>query len=253
MAEGSDNPLDLYRGQTRGLGMITPSSNIVVERMTAAILRDFPSVSGHFSRIRVVGSSDAYSDDYDWEGMLSAAELLGHAQLDTICWNGSKGGSIGLDADRKLVASITDKTGIAACTSTLAIEELFLRKGISRFGLVTPYATAYASKIPPHFARAGFTCVAQAHSGLTDNFSYCTVPDADIVAMVRDVAASRPQAIITYCTNFPAAHLVDVLERELGIPIYDSVSIGVWKSLCLANVPTAPGRRWGSAFAEAAG
>ena len=209
--------------------------------------------ASHFFRIRVVGSSDAYSDDYDWEEVLGTAEFLGHAQLDTICWNGSKGGSIGLDADRTLVAAITEKTGIAACTSTLAIDELFRRKGISRFGLVTPYAAAYASKIPLHFARAGFTCVAQAHNGLTDNFSYCTVPDADIVAMVRDVAASRPQAIITYCTNFSAAHLVDSLERELGIPIYDSVSIGVWKALWLARAPIAPGRRWGSAFAEAPG
>jgi maleate isomerase len=92
--------------------------------------------------------------------------------------------------------------------------------------------------------------VAQAHSGLTDNFSYCTVPDGDIAAMVRSVAASRPDAIILYCTNFPGAHLVAALEAELGIPIYDSVSIGIWKSLCLAGVDPAPGRRWGSAFLE---
>jgi len=40
-----------YRLQTKAIGTITPSGNIVVERVTAAILADFPEVSGHFSRI----------------------------------------------------------------------------------------------------------------------------------------------------------------------------------------------------------
>ena len=40
------------------------------------------------------------------------------------------------------------------------------------------------------------------------------------------------------------------LEAELGTPIYDSVSVGVWKSLRLAGIATQPGHRWGSAFAE---
>jgi maleate isomerase len=246
-------PLDLVRSQSTAIGMITPSGNVVVERVTAAILHDFPSVSGHFSRIRVVGSADAYSDDYDWDGMLGAAELLGHARLDAICWNGSKGGSIGFDADRQLVARIEAATKIPACTSTLAIEAMFRRRGVTRFGLVTPYADGYARKVPPHFAREGFACVAEAHSGLTDNYSYCTVPDDAIVAMIRGVAASAPDAIITYCTNFPAAHLVAALEAELGVPIYDSVSIGVWAALRLAGIETEPGRRWGSAFTEPIG
>ena len=84
--------------------MITPSGNVVVERVTNAILRDFPEVSGHFSRTTVVGSTDAYAEDYDWAGMLRAAELLGHAAPACICWNGSKGGSIGFASDRAYAA-----------------------------------------------------------------------------------------------------------------------------------------------------
>ena len=209
-------------------------------------------MSGHFSRVRVVGSADAYTDDYDWDGMLGAAELLSHAKLDVICWNGSKGGSIGIQADRLLVERIEAMTGVPACTSTLAIEELFRARSVTRFGLVTPYAPGYAGKIPPNFAKEGFACVAESHAGLSDNFSYCTVPDDTIIGMIRSVAAGRPEAIITYCTNFPAAHLVAPLEAELGIPIYDSVSISVWKSLRLAGVDTTPGQRWGSAFATSA-
>jgi hypothetical protein len=73
--DAHDTPADAgwYRQQTKAIGTITPSGNVVVERVTTAILQDFPEVSGHFSRIPVFGSSDAYKDDYDWDGMLGAA------------------------------------------------------------------------------------------------------------------------------------------------------------------------------------
>jgi len=56
------DPRTRYRTQRKTIGTITPSGNIVVERMTTAILTDFPVVSGHFSRIEVVRSTDAYKD-----------------------------------------------------------------------------------------------------------------------------------------------------------------------------------------------
>ncbi len=240
--------LEAVRGPSVGIGMITPSGNVVVERVTNAVLRSFPSVSGHFSRVAVVGSADAYVDDYDWDGMLRAAELLGHAAPACICWNGSKGGSIGFDKDRALCRRITELTGIAATTSTLAIDDALRATGARRLGLVTPYTDGYAAKIPPHFATAGYEVVAQAHGGVSDNLSYAAIPDGDIVAMVERVAAAGPDAVVTYCTNFPAAHLVAALERRLGVAVYDSVSAGVWGALRVAGQPTQAGGQWGGLF-----
>jgi maleate isomerase len=237
-----------YRRQTKAIGTITPSGNIVVERVTAAILADFPDVSGHFSRIPVFGSSDAYKDDYDWDGMLGAAHLLSHAHVDVIAWNGSKGVSLGFDADHTLCERITAETGIAATTSVLALDRVLRDTGVRRIGLVSPHTDAYQAKVTAAFGKRGFSCVAEAHAGFSDNFSYCTVPDADIVAMIRDVAAARPDAIVTFCTNFPAAHLVAPLEQELSVAIYDTVSIGVWDALRRAGVETGCGARWGSLF-----
>ena len=237
-----------YRLQTKAIGTITPSGNIVVERVTAAILADFPEVSGHFSRIPVFGSSDAYKDDYDWDGMLGAARLLSHAHPDVISWNGSKGVSLGFEADRTLCARITAETGLAATTSVLALDRVLRESGVRTIGLVSPHNDAYQAKVTAAFAARDFPCVAERHAGFSDNFSYCTVPDDDIGTMIRAVAAAKPDANVTFCTNFPAAHLVAPLEQELGLPIYDTVSIGVWDALRHAGVATARGGRWGSLF-----
>ena len=229
-----------YRQQTKALGTITPSGNIVVERVTTAILADFPEVSGHFSRIPVFGSSDSYKDDYDWDSMLGAARLLSHANVDVICWNGSKGASLGFDLEPVLCERITKETGITATTSILALYTVLRARGATN---------DYQAKVTSKFAKRGYPCVAEAHAGFSDNFSYCTVPDADIVAMIRAVAAAKPDAIVTFCTNFPAAHFIATMEQELRVPIYDTVSIGVWDALRRAGVETSRGARWGSLFA----
>ncbi|MEA2873156.1 MAG: maleate isomerase [Hyphomicrobiales bacterium] len=237
-----------YRQQTEAIGTITPSGNIVVERVTTAILADFPEVSGHFSRIPVFGSSSAYANTYDWDSMMTAARLLSHAHLDVICWNGSKGVSLGFDAEAELCERITGETGIKATTSVRALDAVLRGSGVKSIGLVSPHDDAYQALVVAEFDKRGYRCIAEGHSGFSDNFSYSTVPDADIVAMIRKVAAAKPDAIVTFCTNFPAAHLVAPLEQETGIPIYDTTSIGVWDALRVAGVETARGARWGSLF-----
>jgi maleate isomerase len=237
-----------YRRQSAAIGTITPSANLVVERVTTAILADFPHVSGHFSRAPVHGASQVLVDSYDWDAFLGAAQLLAHAQPGVICWNGSRGGSIAFAIDHELCRRVSAATGIPATTSTVALEAVLRATGVARVGLVTPYAQTYQRQVMDVFAREGVPVVAEAGSGLTDNFSYAAVPDDEIVAMMRTVAATKPDAIVAYCTNFPAAHLVDAMERALGIPVYDSVSIGVWHALRKLGIATAPGRRWGSLF-----
>ena len=237
-----------YRQQTKAIGTITPSGNVVVERVTTAILSDFPEVSGHFSRIPVFGSSSSYANTYDWDSMMTAARLLSHAHLDVICWNGSKGVSLGFDADAELCERITSETGIKATTSVRALDAILRASGVKSIGLVSPHDDAYQAMVVKEFDKRGYRCIAEQHSGFTDNFSYCTVPDADIVAMIRRVAAAKPDAIVTFCTNFPAAHLVAPMEQETGIPIYDTTSIGVWDALRVAGVETVRGARWGRLF-----
>ena len=68
--------------------------------------------------------------------------------------------------------------------------------------------------------------------------------------MVRQVAASRPDAILALCTNFPAAPVVPALEEAFDIPIFDSTSLGVWAALRLLGIDTSPARAWGRLFAN---
>jgi maleate isomerase len=248
VASSRPDPVAALAGHRVFIGTITPSGNTVVERVTLAVLADFPEVSPHFSRTPVHGDHDPFPTSYDFDSMLAAARLLGHAQPNVIVWNGSKGGSIDFALDRELCRRITAETGVPSTTSTLALDEVFKSTGVREYALVSPYDSKYQDKTIACFERAGYRCTAQAHSGLTDNLSFASVPADAIAAMLREVARSQPQAIVAFCTNFPAAPVVPALETELGIPIYDSTVLPVWKALKLCGVDTHRGRRWGRLF-----
>ena len=94
--------------------------------------------------------------------------------------------------------------------------------------------------------------MAERHLDLHVNHSFADVSEDTLRAMVREVAQHRPAAITTFCTNLRAAHLVEALEAETGIPVYDTISTVVWKSLRLAGVDTRELRGWGRLFAEVA-
>ena len=78
--------------------MLTPSSNTVLEPVTAAMVAELPEVSAHFSRFRVteIAMSDDALAQFDDGVILAAAELLSHAKVDTIAWNGTSSGWLGV-------------------------------------------------------------------------------------------------------------------------------------------------------------
>lgn len=234
------------------LGMLTPSSNTVLEPVTTRMIAGLPEASAHFGRFRVteIALSNTALKQFDDSEILRAADLLSHAKVQTIAWNGTSAGWLGFDADERLCRRIEESTGIAACTSVLALNEIFRLTGVERFGLATPYTDDVQSAIVKNYADAGFNCVAERHLRKRDNFSFSEVTAAEIRSMVWEVAQAKPQAITIFCTGLRGAPLVEELEQELGIPIYDTISTVVWKSLKLAGSDPRRVQHWGRLFRE---
>ena len=232
------------------LGMLTPSSNTTLEPVTTAMLADLPEASAHFGRFRVteIALSARALGQFDDSEILRAAELLAHAKVQVIGWNGTSSGWLGFEADERLCRRITEATGIPACTSVLALNEIFRLTGVQRFGLVTPYLDDVQSAIVRNYAASGFECVAERHLRKQDNFSFSEVGADEISRVVREVAKEAPQAITIFCTGLRGAPLVEALEAETGIPIYDTIATVVWKSLRLVGADPKRVRGWGRLF-----
>jgi maleate isomerase len=234
------------------LGMLTPSSNTALEPLTSAMLAGLPEVSAHFGRFRVteISLKPQALGQFDTAPIVEAAQLLADAHVDVIAWNGTSSGWLGFDADVALCRLIEQETGVRCCTSVLALNEVMGKTERRRFGLVTPYLHDVQAAIVANYARSGFECVAEQHLNQSVNFSFSEVTPEQISGMAHEVAQARPQCLTTFCTNLRAAQLVPALEAALGIPVYDTVSTAVWKSLRMCDVDTTRVKGWGSLFNE---
>jgi maleate isomerase len=209
------------------IGMLTPSSNTVLEPVTQRLAAAHADVSVHFSRFRVtaIGLDAQALGQFDDAPILAAADLLADAKVDVICWNGTSASWLGLERDRALVARIEARTGVRAATCMLGFFDQFRARGVSRLGLVTPYTEDVQDRIAAQYAREGVEVVSERHLGIRDNFTFGTVGEEVIAGMIRDVAAQRPDAIAIVCTNMNGARVAAELAEELGLPVLDSVAV----------------------------
>ena len=235
------------------IGMLTPSANSCLEPVTYAIVASIPEVSIHFSRFKVTrtGLDAAAVEQFELPFILEAARLLADAALDLIVWNGSSGSWLpdGRRIDERLCEAITAETGVSATTMTFAIWDAFQAIGARRYSLVTPFNDEMSRQIVANYASEGYECVRSRNLILPTTLEKDRVLPQEMKDLIRSAADPKAEAIAVVCTNFRGAPVVDELERELGIPIVDSVSATAWKSARARRDRTAS-RRLGTVAAR---
>ncbi len=242
-ADGSVEP------RTR-IGMLTPSSNTVLEPMTSAILAELESVSAHYARLRVteISNDPKALAQFDMTPMLEAASMLADVRPKAMVWNGTSGGWRGIEADRRLAATIEAQFDLGVSTVTIALHGLLKAQGIKRLAFVTPYTADIQAKIIENFTSEGFSCTVSPCLGISENFAFGTVSAASMDAMVAEAAAARPEVIIPFCTNLAATPHAGRWEEEYGIPIFDSVAVAARAGLELSGIAPRAITGWGRIF-----
>jgi len=230
--------------------VLTPSSNTVLEPLTAAMAAGLPGVSVHFSRFPVteIALTPGALAQFDEDAVLQAAGLLADAKVDAVAWSGTSSSWLGFDRDVALCRAIHAATGIPATSSILALNEALGRLGVRRLALVTPYTANVQARIAANFAGIGIHCTAGRYLGLQDNFSFAEVTTAQLDRLIREAAHDGADAVAIVCTNLRAAPLVQPLEAALGVPVLDSVATALWGALRLAGADPARITRWGGLF-----
>ena len=234
------------------IGMLTPSSNTVVEPWCFEIISSLGDASVHFGRVEVLWIDDkaaSLSQFYD-ENMLRGFDLLSHVKPTIIGWNGTSASWLGVDQDRILVKEIARRTGCPAVTSTLSIIEALNALRINKIGLVTPYVTSIQERIVNNFRLEKFECISERHFNLTDNFSFGEVTTDKIAAATEEVAEDGAEAVIILCTNLAGADVAARVEGKTGTPILDSVVLTVWGAFRSVGINTSSLERWAPAVSK---
>jgi hypothetical protein len=90
------------------------------------------------------------------------------------------------------------------------------------------------------YAQEGIDVVADEWLGLVDNLDVGSLTFEETRDLVVRAARNGAQAVAVVCTNVAATPLVQELEKQLGIPVFDSIAATLWKCLDLVDAPLRP-------------
>lgn len=240
------------------LGVMVPSSNIVLEPLTQRIIASIKDpqlqITVHFARFRVTKielSLDADSQ-FNLQAMLTAAQLLADAHVDAIGWSGTSASWLGFSSDEILCSAIEATTGIPATTSVLAMNIILHRRGTRNVGLITPYMRELQTAIRKNYEDEGILIPEQRSrcAGLTTNFSFAALGQEELDSMVTDVVRNGAESVLVLCTNVAAAQRAKFWEDLYGIFVLDSIATVVHGMLEKLQVKLDPDcmKEWGSIF-----
>src|SRR4051812_50022149 len=105
------------------IGVLTPSSNTVLEPETARLLAPISDdVSFHVARfpVTVISDDEQSHAQFAPERMLAAVDMLADAEMDAYLWSGTSASWEGIATDDRLGAEISARTGQPATASTAA-------------------------------------------------------------------------------------------------------------------------------------
>lgn len=190
------------------IGLIVPSSNVVVEDLLQAPA-GFPPKDRrfHVARLPVV-AVDLGSDSarqFEAAALDQAVRQVCEAGVARIVFAGTAGAWLGLDHDRDWVARTEAATGRPASTTTLQVLAALARIRPDRLALITPFIEEVHARIAATFAAEGFPVAAGRHLGLSLSRDMAEVPPARIAELIGDCAASGCDTVLTFCTNFRGA------------------------------------------------
>jgi maleate isomerase len=147
------------------------------------------------------------------------------------------------------VDAISAATSIPATTSVIGLNDALAAIGARTIGLLNPYTEDVHARIVQNYAALGIDVVDGRCLGTSENFRFATIAPETITSALHDLSAARPHALVTFCTNMAAARCAPEVEAATGIPVFDTVTTGVWKGLRIAGVDaTALAPRWGTLF-----
>lgn len=239
------------RVEPKKIGMLTPSSNTVLEPICMEMIMQLKNVTCHFARFEVtkISLEDDALSQFDYEPMLKAAEMLAQAEVDIIAWNGTSGGWLGFDVDVELCRKITERTGIPATTSMLAQVEAFKEFDVKSLHLVTPYIPKINELISEQYEKyCDIKIINEKGLAQTVNRSFSQVSDERIEEMIKQVSANESDGISIVCTNFPAVTKAEYYENKYGFIIYDTINVLMWQCLRMIGEDPSGIKGWGRIF-----
>lgn len=226
-----------WRGR---IGVIVPCPNVVIEPEFNTLAREIPGISVHSVRMHLEVSEDKGLSkqallDMELQAVESVVSELAHAKVDVIVYGCTSGSFVGGPGrDQELTELIVQKTNVPTTTTSTAIVAALEALGVQKIAMGTPYNDEISMLGKAFFEGAGFQVLNAIN--LDNVLDIHSAPPGQAYNLARSVDVPTAECVFISCTQFPAIQEIEMIERDLGKPVFSSNSASFWHALQFLRV-----------------
>ena len=104
--------------------------------------------------------------------------------------------------------------------------EALQRNNVRKVDVVTPYVETTNERLRRYLESEG---IAVNNLGTFDMFDHARIQPTDVYQKVRETVTDEADAVFVACTQVRALEVVDLLEKDLGKPVFSANQASFWK------------------------
>ena len=221
-----------WRGR---IGLLVPSINTTMETEFWKIAPE--GVSVHVARI--AGGRHGTPDELrSMEGASKkAAEEIAMIEPDVVVYGCTSGSFFeGPEWNARICEELTQITGAPTVTTAGAMVAGLNAGGHKKVDIVTPYVDVTNARLSEFLKLHGIEVGKLSTFDMLDMFDHARILPEEIYKKVKETVTPDSEAVFVSCTQLRALEVIDMLERDLGKPIYSAVQASAWQAYDLMGV-----------------
>jgi maleate cis-trans isomerase len=213
-----------WRGR---IGLLVPSINTTMETEFWGIAPK--GVSVHTARI----AGGRHGTPEELRNMekeaRAAASRVANVEPDVVVYGCTSGSFFEGPAWNKMICDeLTKITGAPTVTTAGGMAECLTRNGHRRVDVVTPYVDLTNERLKQFLREHDVEVGKLGTFDMLDMFNHAKIQPEEIYAKVKEAATKESTAVFVACTQLRALEVLDLLERDLGKPVYSAVQASAW-------------------------
>lgn len=217
------------------IGLLVPSINTTMETEMWGIAPE--GVSVHCARIAGGRKGTPENLESMEEEGKNAAARMAMVEPDVVIYSCTSGSFFkGPGWDKKITGQLADITNCPAVTTSGAMVAALKAGGLRKINVVTPYVELTNKRLKKFLEAEGIEVGRLDTFDMLDMFDHAKVEPCDIYRKVKDLADDDIDGIFVACTQLRTLEMVDMLERDLGIPVYSAVQTSAWQAFNILGI-----------------